>query len=395
MTGATTTRRPEREPRTWRFLALVASLSLALAGLVGLGLAPAANAALVCPAGYDLVAGVCIDQVDAIQVIDEPACDEGVLVGPDDALKCEIPDRIDEIPAIATPSCPRGGVYDEAMNKCVKDATQRGPLCPIGELRDGYMGVGCYGTGPLGLWLGNALTWYTCTSVEPTESAEAARFFYWDLDGTTCTGKPDTDNPTYSCEAGYEGPFEVSDAPVGVACDRDEWICTKQLYRYEDPNYTWICPEGAFGPFVGATPVSTEVVLPFCEFRTTPTDDTPAAFVGDFCPNLEGVQWENYDCNTPQPVAQPEIVPPVQPAVVAPATVVAPAAATVAAPAPATVSGGVAGTVVAPAAATVPTMVPAGDGPQAPTVPIWAFAMMVAGVLGTALASAKLVGARK
>jgi hypothetical protein len=79
----------------------------------------------------------------------------------------------------------------------------------------------------------------------------------------------------------------------------------------------------------------------------------------------------------------------------APATVVAPAAATVSAPAPATVSGGVAGTVDAPAAATVPTGVPAGDGSQTPAVPMWALAMMVAGVLGAGLAAVRLVGARK
>lgn len=42
------------------------------------------------------------------------------------------------------------------------------------------------------------------------------------------------------------------------------------------------------------------------ETPTTPPPAGPPAPPTDFCPNLEGVQWENYDCNTPQVV---EVVP--------------------------------------------------------------------------------------
>ena len=45
MSTKSTTRRPGAKPRSVGILALVASMSLALAGLVGLGLAPAASAA--------------------------------------------------------------------------------------------------------------------------------------------------------------------------------------------------------------------------------------------------------------------------------------------------------------------------------------------------------------
>ena len=108
--------------------------------------------------------------------------------------------------------------------------------------------------------------------------------------------------------------------------------------------------------------------------------------VKDFCPNLDGVQWENYDCNTPVAVAAAEVAVPAPAEVVPPAEVVAPVEA-------ATVPE--AETVVAPEAATVPAAVPAGDGSQAPSVPRWALAMIAEGVLGAAGAGRQLVGARK
>ena len=104
--------------------------------------------------------------------------------------------------------------------------------------------------------------------------------------------------------------------------------------------------------------------------------------VKDFCPNLDGVQWENYDCNTPVAVAAAEVAVPAPAEVVPPATVE-----------PVTVPE--AATVAAPEAATVPAAVPAGDGSQAPSVPMWALAMIAVGVLGAAGAGKQLVGARK
>ena len=74
------------------------------------------------------------------------------------------------------------------------------------------------------------------------------------------------------------------------------------------------------------------------------------------------------------------------PTVVEPAVVVAPVEA-------ATVPE--AATVAAPEAATVPAAVSAGDGSQAPSVPMWALVMIAVGVLGAAGAGKQLVGARK
>ncbi len=85
-----------------------------------------------------------------------------------------------------------------------------------------------------------------------------------------------------------------------------------------------------------------------------------AAPVIDYCPNLEGVQWEGYDCATGlapvSAVAPAEVVAP-QAGTVSPAEAVAvPKPAKVPAKAPAKA------TTAAPQAATVPAAVPAGGG---------------------------------
>jgi hypothetical protein len=72
--------------------------------------------------------------------------------------------------------------------------------------------------------------------------------------------------------------------------------------------------------------------------------------------------------------------------VVEAAVVAAPEAATVAAPAPATVA--------VPAAATLPAAVPAGEGSDT-GLPMWALAMVAAGMIGAAFAGKQLLGARK
>jgi hypothetical protein len=90
-------------------------------------------------------------------------------------------------------------------------------------------------------------------------------------------------------------------------------------------------------------------------------------------------------CTTCKTEVPPVVTPPVEPAVVAP--IIAPAAATVAAPAPAKVA--------VPAAATLPGSVPAGDGSQAPGLPMWALAMVAVGVLGAGFAGKQILAARK
>ncbi len=64
----------------------------------------------------------------------------------------------------------------------------------------------------------------------------------------------------------------------------------------------------------------------------------------------------------------------------------APAPAPVAAPAPQQVN--------IPAKATVPAAVPAGDGSQAPGLPMWALALIAVGALGAAAAGKQILGAR-
>jgi hypothetical protein len=84
----------------------------------------------------------------------------------------------------------------------------------------------------------------------------------------------------------------------------------------------------------------------------------PAPAAKDFCPDLDGVQWENYDCNTPQAgVAEQAVA--VVTAEAAPAVVpeLAPTPASAAMPA----------VVPVPTEQTLPQAVDAGGGPTAPT----------------------------
>jgi hypothetical protein len=98
----------------------------------------------------------------------------------------------------------------------------------------------------------------------------------------------------------------------------------------------------------------------------------------DYCPDLPGVQWKGYDCLTgqPAPVAVEAA------AAVAPGTV--PEAATVPAEDPAVAT--------APEAATIPAAVPAGGGSSAPSLPVWAFVLIIAGTLGMAVSGKRLAG---
>ena len=94
------------------------------------------------------------------------------------------------------------------------------------------------------------------------------------------------------------------------------------------------------------------------------------------------------NCTTTIVTTDPEPAPIVSAAVAVaePAVVEAPAPAPVAAPAPAVVS--------VPAAATVPAAVPAGGGSQAPGLPMWALALVVVGAIGAAAAGKQILGAR-
>jgi hypothetical protein len=128
--------------------------------------------------------------------------------------------------------------------------------------------------------------------------------------------------------------------------------------------------------------------------KEAPVPETPASQgtanpATDYCPNLDGVQWENYDCATggaPQAVAAAEAVAPVtapEPATV-PESVTVPEETTAVEPA----------TVAVPEAATVPVAVPAGGGSSAPAdgLPTWAAVLIFVGTLGAAVSGLRLAG---
>jgi hypothetical protein len=114
----------------------------------------------------------------------------------------------------------------------------------------------------------------------------------------------------------------------------------------------------------------------------------------DYCDTVEGTQSKDYVCPTVAVEATAVQVAPLAATVPAPAKkpIKKPV---VAAPKPAKVNGGVAGSVGVPEAATLPSAVPAGDGSQSPGLPVWALALIVAGALGAAAAGKQLVGSRK
>jgi hypothetical protein len=97
----------------------------------------------------------------------------------------------------------------------------------------------------------------------------------------------------------------------------------------------------------------------------------------DFCPDLDGLQWENYDCNTPQSPAPEATVPAEPAALVTAATAVVPQL--VSTP----VNAAMPAQVAVPTEQTPPAAVDAGYGPtSAPVSPLWAVLMILAGCLG-------------
>lgn len=90
------------------------------------------------------------------------------------------------------------------------------------------------------------------------------------------------------------------------------------------------------------------------------------------------------DCPPPPPA---EVTPPVEVTPVVEAAVASVPEAAAIAPAPATVS--------VPAAAKLPAAVPAGDGSEAPAVPLWALALMVVGLLGAGISARSWAASRK
>ena len=203
--------------------------------------------------------------------------------------------------------------------------------------------------------------------------------------GPACVNPPPTCTPArtnpvkadhYFCAAGYAPTGEVAATAT----------CTKVE---EGTSQNATCPVAGdvltngscVTPLVPAAPVA---VVP----------GGPAPTI-DYCPNLDGVQWEGYDCAVPAaPVTAVEAATVAAP-VAEPVPVVAPEPATVpeetetvTAPQPAT-------TPAEPVTTTVPTAVQAGGGSTADdgTVPAWAFLLVALGALGLAGATTRLLKA--
>lgn len=428
-------------------VALASSITLALAGLVGLGLAPAASAdtAPACPADTATVTWVLEGNL-CVATEHTPAVVDTIVT----QWYC---------PAGYAPkngSWSQGTTTKPPANSCVKSGEEVQWFCENGYAPNGWTaGTTTRPTGDKQC----QKTVQEHVYADPTGSRTSCNPASHDgktyVPGDASADKPDTtkcyyysnyDNKwkttnnasvvvTPTCAAGYSPVTQGPNAGKCESNDRQSVLkydtaksrtvcltlgaqatgdvdvaCTCPDFT-EDPvsttTTTWMCPKGYSStsevitqrtdctrPGVDETatcPVAGDVLTDgTCVTPIVPVPGPgPAPAAVDFCPNLDGFQWENYDCNTPQAVAA-EVVTPVEPAVVAPvepAVVAAPEAATVAEPEAATVA--------APAAATVPAVIPAGDGSQAPTVPMWALAMIIVGVLGAALTSAKLVGARR
>lgn len=107
----------------------------------------------------------------------------------------------------------------------------------------------------------------------------------------------------------------------------------------------------------------------------------PAPPARDFCPDLDGMQWENYDCNTPQASAA-DVALPVEPAAVdMPTPALAPTPTSAAMPAEVSV----------PTQQTLPSAVDAGSAPASPTgSPIWAILVLLAACIGASATAARV-----
>jgi hypothetical protein len=106
----------------------------------------------------------------------------------------------------------------------------------------------------------------------------------------------------------------------------------------------------------------------------------------DFCPELDGFQWLNYDCNTPQPVAAEAVVPAEPAAVVSAAAAIAPGSA------PTPVIAAMPAQVPVPTEQTLPAAVDAGGGSSDPADGLtWVACLFILSCLSAAGSAARLV----
>ena len=386
-------------PRTLRAMALVASLLMAVVGLIGLGLAAPASAdtAPVCPADtadtkWELQGNVCVGTTTETSpsVADGVSwqCPEGYTSEDDPVTETSRCFKEVEKEVIGE-ACPAGKTFAEAGTTLMDPTTE-------------ITVTGCYQKAADGKW--------QLTGVEPTpeygcpEGYEEIR--------NKCLAEADPiEVTTYVCPEG----FSSSDDPI-----TSETLCTRESTIEE----TATCPVAGdvltnlgdeevanwqcVTPAAPVTPVSTGGAAVFTASATasgsqdiclvdgvttvaiaydvTGTGSGPTTGDAEYSANVATVDAVNaaIAAQTPAgatlgacgaPVTEvPVVVNPVAPATVPTAEPVA---------------------VAVPAAATVPTAVAAGGGSQAPTTPIWALALAIAGVLGAVGAGGRLVTTRK
>ncbi len=431
-------------------LALIASLSLLLIGLVGVGLASPAAAAPGVP----------------------PTCPAVQIVGPTGGITTTTTWTLNGVSCVGTvvmtrpanevpgaPTCPTGYTLDPIENECENDALELevrptpGPTtynCMFGSEEWDYV------------------VSHICTMNGTPEAADPTCAAGTHLVGELCF--PDAIEPTntvtLTCEAGVT--VDLSGYPEGytVTIDAGNYIQDENdrlVFRapVTDPYHYASGPLGSqdyvevtvFGPSEyedvifddgvdcgqasavltctsgwtasltdyldnydvrvtvdGEVVTDGEVMVDGAWSGNGPTSFTDGEHTMQLQAGYDGetrewltVETDSVSCTPPPPACTTDCggtttvtteVPPavVAPAVVAPAVVdvpavvAVPAAATVAAPAPATVT--------VPQAATLPSAVPAGDGSSAPAsgVPVWALAMLIAGALGAI--SIRMTGSR-
>lgn len=362
-----------RRTAAGKILALIASITMVTAGMIAAASPASAAAPDQCPAGYTYNAGT--GQCDGVQTTpavpsdtaDGYVCAEGTLVNTNE---CSIP-----VDPTAVYACPEH--YTTTDNPVKQNSV-------------------CTKTGT---WTWDDDEWEcsadddvttssTTSDVTPTESCEKtkkAEFVKW-----TCPTVVD-DSPrsiAYKGEDGKEGKDHKRGKDHAwhkgsKDCGDDEEVTPTcdPLIVPATPVYPYVCP---------ATYSSTDKTI------TSETVCSRAVTAEPTCP--DGTVYEAGQCNTPagptpqsnEPVVAAALVePPAQEPVAAPDAapdaVAVPAPAQVAAPAK----------VSAPAAATVPASVPAGDGSKAPSLPLWAFALVAVGLAGAAFTGGQLLGARK
>ncbi|MCX6431799.1 MAG: hypothetical protein NTX29_03130 [Actinobacteria bacterium] len=363
---------------SFKVLALMASLSMILMGFAaGLMASPASAAApSVCPTGYVLndVTGLCEGTATAVAEPGETpvsyTCPEG-WTGPTGSNECTLP-----VEATFEYQCPAG--YTSTDNPITEETECTKP----GEWKwdDGKWECKAAGSG------GSPSIVVPSQPTEPcVKKADSVKVWFCD---TAVIDLP-VDDDALRSKNEHEKKWHKEKEECGEH-DGPKPSCP-DLIVPAVPVYDYFCPAGYFPPSGELASESRTPVKPgtICEKPVTIAPTCPA-----------GQNLVAGDCVTPPPVdpgcttCVPDApivvatVPVVEAVVVAaPATVAAPAAATVAAPAPATVA--------VPAAATLPAAVPAGDGSQAPGMPMWALAMIAVGVLGAGFAGKSILAARK